>query len=133
MNPRPTSITVIGWYIIIVNILGVLAMAYSFESQDAWDAMAQNALPVVVQRSLIMFTLGISILCGFMMLEGRNWSRKLYIGFTGVSLLIQLVSAADKLMLLPAVVIFAILVYFFTRPAANSYFSGKVPPADDES
>ena len=132
MNNRPQSVTLVAWFIIAVNILGVLGMAYSFESQEAWDAMAQNMLPVVVQRSLIMFTLGISILCGFMMLDGRPWARKLYIGFNGASLLIQLVSAADKLMLLPALVIFAALVFFLLRPAANTYFSGQLTAANDD-
>ncbi len=130
MNSRPTSVTYAAWFVIVVNILGVFGMAYGFESQEVWDAMALNLLPVVVQRSLIMFTLGISILCGFMMLDGRPWARKLYIGFNGVSLLIQLVSAADKLMLLPAILIFGALVYFLLRPQANDFFAGKFEPEE---
>lgn len=123
MKSRPARITAVSWFIIVTNLLAVLSMAYFFESQENWDMMAVNMLPVVVQRSLIMFSLGISILCGFMMLEGANWARWLYIIWNGAHFAIQLVSTLDKLMLVPGLVVFGVLVALLLSRPANQFFA----------
>jgi hypothetical protein len=132
MPKRPTSVTVIGWILIVLGALGVLGMSFSLANSAARQAMALNPMPIPVQFALAFAGLGVSIVSGAFILRGANWARWLYLGWSVFGFAVSLATSPSKLMLLPSLLVFAIIALFLLLPKANAYFvpaPGAAPDA----
>ena len=121
---RPTSITVIAWILIVLSALGLLVSVAMMNNPDVMDALAKSKLGAGTQQILGIVSSVISIVCGYGMLQGKNWSRLLYV-ITGV------IGAAINFYAMPmggaqflGLGIFVVIIFFLYRPAANAWFGG---------
>ena len=121
---RPTSITVIAWILIVLSALGLLVSVAMMNNPDVMDALAKSKLGAGTQQMLGIVSSVISIVCGYGMLQGKNWSRLLYV-ITGV------IGAAINFYAMPmggaqflGLAIFVVIIFFLYRPAANAWFGG---------
>ena len=121
---RPTSITVIAWILIVLSALGLLVSVAMMNNPDVMDALAKSKLGAGTQQMLGIVSSVISIVCGYGMLQGKNWSRLLYVT-TGV------IGAAINFYAMPmggaqflGLAIFVVIIFFLYRPAANAWFGG---------
>ena len=126
---RPTSITVIAWILIILSALGLLGSVMAMRSPDAMEMLAQSKLGAGPQQALGLISSIITAICGFGMLQGKNWARLLYV-VTGA------IGAALSLYAMPlggaqyfSLAIFAVIVFFLYRPAANAWFNRTAAPS----
>jgi hypothetical protein len=87
------------------------------------ELMAKSPLPVPVQFAMMYVGRAISITSGIFMLRGENWARFLYIILGAIGFLIGLATSPVKLMLIPGIIIYGIIVFFLLRPNANAFFS----------
>jgi hypothetical protein len=127
MNKRPTSITVISWIMIVYCLLILPVFLLTMNKPGLIKIMAKRQAPVPVQQVLIIAEILVSIVSGSFMLRGANWARWLYIGFGGVLLVFNLATSPARLMIIPSLICYAIILFFLLRPAANAYFSSSGP------
>lgn len=132
MPKRPTSITFIGWLLIVLGVISLVASLFSLTRPEYRALMTQyTALPFSVQVALIFIGLAVTIVCGAAILKGLNWGRWLYLVWNVISILISLVTTPVRFSLLPSVILLAVVFFFLFRPAAGQYFKPTEPGGDE--
>ncbi len=124
MPERPTSVTVICWFLIVFNALSIVVSAVFFIVPDAKQSTTEiSDLPFAVQMAGLYAANIIGLVSGLFMLKGKNWARWLYIVGSVCGLIYSLAFTKIPLMMqLPGVVFFiAILILLFRYPA-NDFF-----------
>ena len=119
---RPTSITVIAWILLISSLFSIAANFYNMSNPLVLEMMARGALPISAQFGMIFIGLVVTIVASIAMLKGREWSRKLYLGWSALAMLVSLGTSPMKVMLIPSFLVLALVAYFLYRPKANAYF-----------
>jgi hypothetical protein len=123
MKRRPTSVTVIAWIVIVISVLALVGAVTMRNDPATLEAMAQSPLPVWAQQVQTYGVILVTLLCAAFMLRGANWARLLYIGWNAVWLTVALILGPERLLVLPAVVLYFLFVFFLTRPKARAYFT----------
>ncbi len=132
MITRPTSITVIGWFLIVMGAMAIFFISLGLLSNDppahnlmahlVRKSMAGHLLPLSVQWGIGFMKILVMLTTGIAMLNGQNWARFLYTIMSAVILLIQLTMAPARPIL--GLIEFLVVVFFLFRPKAGQYFSG---------
>ncbi|WP_363504340.1 hypothetical protein [Burkholderia sp. LMU1-1-1.1] len=125
MMKRPTSVSIIAWFLIATSLISVITSYTSLDNPIAQELMAKNLLPLSVQYVMLYFGLAISVASGVAMLKGWNWGRTLYVAWSVFGLVIGLVTSPMKLVLIPSAIVLAIIVFFLYRPKVNAFFSSR--------
>ena len=128
---RPTSITVIGWILIVFGVFGLLSVLVILALKDN-PIMQQSmtvipvALPVQIARGVV--GVAVTFACGIGVLRRQNWARFLYVGWKLTTLVyFFIVSPFSPLLTIPSIVFFLILTYFLFEPTATRYFADAAP------
>ena len=125
MQSRPQSLTVVCWILIVLSPFGILPFFTGhIHDPNVVELMSKSPMPIPVQYAMTWLGVLIASGSGIMMLYRKNWARLLYMGWSIFGILIGLITSPFKIMLLPAILIYAIIAFFLFRPAANAYFSG---------
>ena len=135
MNPRPTSVTVIAWTLIVLGLFGSIGVGFSWyhinhlpsDSPELVAMQAINSLPISVQMALSAAALVITLVSGLFLLRGAGWARGLYLGGSGLQLVISFFTLSAKLMVLPGLLILLLAAAFLFRAPANAYFQSPAP------
>ena len=119
--PRPRSVTVISWLVIISGV-GTAFILWAARESVA-KTMAQHPITGI----LSYLDAALRMICGTLTLRGVNWARwtlGLVLGYDVVS---HLGSASRNLVpaYLGQLVWFAVIVYYLFRPAAKAFFTGS--------
>ena len=122
---RPTSITVISWILIVLGALGLLVAALMSNNPDVMEQMAQSKLGAGTQQIVGIVSSVVSIISGYGMLQGKNWGRLLYVVTTVIGIALNFYSMPMGGMQWLGVAIFAVVLFFLYRPAANAWFGGN--------
>jgi hypothetical protein len=120
---RPKSVTFISWFLIVTGACSLLTSFSSMNNPLVLELMAKSPLPVPAQFIMMYIGLAIYITSGIFMLRGANWARFLYIISHAINILIGVATSPVKLMLIPGIIIYGIIVFFLLRPNANAFFS----------
>lgn len=124
MNKRPKSITFISWFFIVSGIFSLLSIFTSMNNPLVLELMAKSLISIPVQFAMMYIGLAISVTSGIFMLRGANWARFLYIISTPFGFAISLATSPAKLLILPGLIVYCIIVFFLLRPKANAFFNG---------
>jgi len=127
---RPTSVSVISWFLIISGIISIAVSYYGFSNPMTQELMARSLLPVSIQYVLMFIGVIVTVVSGFAMLKGVNWSRQLYLGWSAIGMVIGLATAPIKVGLIPGAVLLLIIGFFLYRPKANAYFTQQLAAND---
>ena len=125
MKDRPTSLTIISWFLIITSLMSVVSTALSYNNPQVAKIMELSSIPIFAQYIFMVLGMAITLSCGFLLLKAKNVGRVLYVGWGIASLAIGLITSPAKAMLIPGLVIFVIITIFLYRPKANEYFSSS--------
>lgn len=129
MAARPTSVTVIGWILIVFAAFGFLSMlmlASLINSPLMQQTLAQNPLPPMAVLITGFVGTVITLLCGLGSLKRWGWVRYVYLVWSAASLLLNFfTSPYSKLLMLPSVVLFVAVAVVLFMPASNAWFAGK--------
>jgi hypothetical protein len=128
MHRRPVSVSVVGWLLSIVGVLGLLGAFLSLSMTD--DPRIQKIAegsPVPLPVHLYVGVAGaiITFISGLYILRGENWARWFYAIWCVAGLLFGAVATADKLLLIPGVLAQGALIVLLFLPKANAYFSRR--------
>src|SRR3954447_25391206 len=124
MRERPLSLTIVGWFLIVTGVLGVLGTLMVTSNPMAMQIYAQSPLPLSVHIGLGVVGTLISILCGYGVLKGLNWSRFLYAGWSLIGFAVSVLTIRVTSLLVLGLAFYAVIVFFLFRPAANAWFAG---------
>lgn len=129
MTARPAAVTVISWIQIVFAALGVFGMVITFlliNNPMMQDALARNHAPVPVQLAVSVASLAINLSCAIGFLNGKNWARFVFVGWSAISIVYTFtVVAISAWILVPGLVLPVITAVIVFLPDANRYFSGK--------
>lgn len=127
MNVRPTSITVVAWILIIINVISLITSTISLSNLSnpmVKELLSRNPIPIPVQFVILYVGIFINLISGIAILKGQNWARLLYVIWNFVGFVIGILTSPMKLTLLPGFLFFLVVTFFLFRPAANKYFAG---------
>jgi hypothetical protein len=130
MMKRPTSVSVIAWFLIVTAVLTGLSSIYAMNDPLTQSLMAKSVLPVSVQYVLMYVGLAITLAAATAMLKGKHWGRLLYLGWGVVGLVIGALTSPMKAALIPGAVMLIIFGFFLFRPKATAYFNQRVAAND---
>ncbi|MBI5696542.1 MAG: hypothetical protein HZC51_12565 [Nitrospirae bacterium] len=126
MTKRPLAVTIISWFLIVGGVISVFSISFSLNNPIARDMMSKSLLPIPVQVAMVYVGVVIGITSGVAMLKCRKWGRTLYVSWSALGFFVSLVTSPLRLMLIPSILVFGIIVYFLFRPDANEYFNAGV-------
>jgi hypothetical protein len=127
---RPTSVSIIAWFLIVTSLISVVTSYSSLNNPIAQELMAKSLLPISVQYVMLFVGLAIGLVTGVAMLKGLNWGRTVYVAWSVLGFVIALATSPIKIAVVPGAVVFAIIAFFLYRPNATAYFTRKVAAND---
>jgi hypothetical protein len=119
---RPTSLTIIGWVLIVFGTFGLLATLMMPANPIATQILEQSPLPMSVHLAIGAIGALVSITCGYGVLKGLGWSRLLYSAWVLISIAIALASMPFSSFMVVGWVIQAVVIFFLFRPDAGAWF-----------
>ena len=122
---RPTSLTIIGWVLIVLGAFGLLATLLVPANPVATAMLEQSPLPVSVHLAIGAIGALISIASGYGVLKGLGWSRLLYTAWILISVAITLVTMPFTSIMVVGWVLQAVIIFFLFRPEASAWFGGS--------
>ena len=132
MSERPTSITVIGWILIVLGILGLLGMlvfAGLMNSPLVQQTMEASRVPASVQLGVGFTGTLIYLVCGISLLKRQGWARFVYAAWGLISFIYMFLSSPyPSLLMIPNVVLYLVIVFFLFTPASRTYFASRKEP-----
>ncbi len=123
MAARPTSVTVVAWILIVLTVISLGSSLFMTNNPNAREIMAKTPIPIVLQFVLLYLGLAINLVCGVGVLMGSNWARVLYAVWGVFSFGLNFAVSPMKVVLLPSLVVFGLILFFLFRPAATAYFT----------
>ena len=124
MKPRPTSITVISWILIVLGVISLITSTVALNNPMAKELMARSPIPLPVQYAMLYVGLLVTIISGVAMLKALNWGRLLYVIWSAAGFVISFAFSPMKIAMIPGVLLYLVVVFFLFRPKANQFFAG---------
>ncbi len=124
MTNRPTSITVIGWVLIV---LGVLSIAGEFARSiglRSSQIMAHSQMPIPIQVALSLTGGLVNLMCGYSLLRAKNWARYVCVCWAAFQIVLGWVTSPIKLPMIPSIFLFLLATYILFRPRYRTFFEG---------
>jgi hypothetical protein len=125
MNERPLSVTVISWYFIVSagTSLFFLLAGLNNPATKAMITINQKLSSNSMISQLCVWFVGlvISVLCGIMMLNRKNWARRLYVIWGPIGIVLGFVTS-PYIHVIYGIIFFVICTILLFRPKANEYF-----------
>jgi hypothetical protein len=121
MISRPTSITIIGWWLILSGLYAAFVSATLESNPLAAQIAASSIVPLSVQEVYGVINGFVTSACGILFLKGIWWSRLAY-------LLWSLVGVVFGFFVSPGVIIIYLIVFYgivlslLCRRSANMWF-----------
>lgn len=122
---RPTSLTIIGWLLIVMGIFGLISQLTMQDNPAVQQVLAESPLPASVHMILGIIGAIVGVVSGYGVLKGMNWSRFLYVGWSAVGLVIGLLTTPFTSIMVLSLVFVGVFAFFLFRPAANDWFNGQ--------
>lgn len=127
---RPTSLTVIGWLLIVFGAFGLFGTAMLPSNPMATEVLASSPLPLSAHLAIGAIGGIISLACGYGVLKGLGWSRLLYAGWCIIGVILSLYSMPFNSIMLLSWLLQAVIIFFLFRPAANAWFGGTATASE---
>ena len=133
MSARPTSVTVIGWLLIVFGTLGFLgSLALMANSSNPLLLNIFGAANLSLTETIIVGWIATlaRLACGVGLLYRQNGARYLLVAYGLAALAYGGYTSGNLLSMIPGGVIFVVVVTFLFLPKANSWFAGKESSAE---
>jgi hypothetical protein len=126
---RPISVTIIAWFLIVTSAIGLISSFFISGNEVAMRMLEQSNFSPAVHMAVGVVGALITLLCGYGMLKGFNWSRFLYVGWSLVGIIFAYAALKILSTIALSVVLLAIIAFFLFRPNANAWFTRAALPA----
>lgn len=123
MKARPTSVTILSWFLIITACFSVFSTMRTLDSSLAQELLKKSSLPIPVQYGMAATHVMVLTICGSWTLFGRRWARTTYLSWSAVSLIVGFATSPFKAIMIPGTVFFVVVTFLLFRPKANAFFA----------
>jgi len=123
MNKRPTSITIVSWFLIVTGVISLVAPLITYGNPEVSKLMDLSSVPVPIQYLMMIVGVTIILYSGIGMLLGKKFARTLYVSWTPLALIYALATSPVKILIAPSLLFFLIIVFFLFRKNSNAYFN----------
>lgn len=124
MQDRPVSVTIVGWVLVLLGLLGAVGVYMTSDIPDAERNMALSSLSPSAERIIGLAGVAISVICGLAVLKRQNWARWLYVIWNVAAIGLALFTSPATSLLLVPVAILAVTAFFLFWKPANAWFAG---------
>ena len=125
MEKRPTSMTVIGWLLIVLGVFGIYSVVTMGSNPIVLKMLEQTHVSLLFEQVIGTINVIVSIVSGYGILKGQPWSRVLYVGWGIVSLGIGLYTSPIKGFVVFGLIILVVIGAFLFTNTANDWFSAR--------
>lgn len=125
METRPVSVTAVGWTLVGVGLLSLLALPLAFASEAGRAVLEGGALPAWAQIAISAVGALVTLAAGVLVLRGQGWARLAYAGWHGGALALALATSPFKSTLIVSALFLAVTAGLLFAPAANRYFARR--------
>lgn len=115
VKPRPLSITIISWLLIVFGVIALVAGLRPIVYIDRGQLLADFE-----KHWMVHLSRSAQIIAGAFMLYGKNWARWLLVVWLAFHIVVGALHSTVHL--LTHVLFFLVGLYFLFRPAASAYF-----------
>ena len=125
MEKRPLSLTIIGWFLIIVSLFGLYSVFTMGSNPMAMKMLQQMHVSLMVQQVWGAVGAIVTIVCAYGILKGLPWSRVLYVAWGIVGLVIGFYISPIKAFLVLSLIFLVVISVFLFSDKANDWFQAR--------
>jgi hypothetical protein len=122
MQQRPVSLTIIAWFLIVSAVISAFSSLSMGSNPMAAKILAQSPLPMSAHIAFALVGALLTLVCGYGILKGYDWSRWLYIGWSVLGFVFSFLTVPIISVIVIGVFFFLVIAFFLFRPAANKWF-----------
>jgi hypothetical protein len=121
---RPTSLTILGWLLVILDAGNFIYLPMSLRSPISVAVLSMYRVPIWVTILVGLLVSALCFVAGIAILKGRKWGRTLYLSASIAGFVISIATMPLDIVvgLFPAILIFAVFCYLLYRRPASAYF-----------
>ncbi|ABC38480.1 hypothetical protein [Burkholderia thailandensis] len=119
---RPLSLTVLAWFVIVSNVIGLISLPFSLRDPNAVAILRHSPLPLEATVAIAVVSEGLHLVAGVAILKRLIWGRTLYALVALVGFAISAFTTPFKGMLIVVAGLIALFLFILYRPAATAYF-----------
>ena len=125
MEKRPLSITIIGWFLIILALFGLYGAFTMGSNPVAMKMLEDMHASLRFQQAWAVIGSIVTIVCAYGMLKGQPWSRVLYVAWGIVGLIIGFVTSPMKGLLIFSLVLLVVIGALLFSLTGNQWFAAR--------
>lgn len=73
---RPLSLTVLAWFVIVSNVIGLISMPFSLRDPNAVALLRYSPLPLEATVAIAVVSEGLHLVAGTAILKRRIWGAR---------------------------------------------------------
>lgn len=109
----------------IIGIISCISLLAAMNDSEVQAIMAHQSTPVWFQLGSSVVGLVVTVICGFVILKGKNWGRYLYVVWSLIGFVTTIVTSGIHLSLLLPVTVFVIFCWLLFRPSSSAFFQHR--------
>lgn len=121
----PTSIAIIAWSLIIIGICSAIMTIFSINGEIIIKVARNREIPAALQYCSLYSGFILMIICGFGILNGKNWARILYLLWNLAGLSFSIIIFQSKATIISNFLVFMIILYFLFQKKTNHFFQKR--------
>lgn len=125
MEKRPLSLTIIGWLLVLLSLLGIFGVITMGSNPIMMKALAQMHLSLAFERAWGGLGAVINLLCAYGILKGLPWSRVLYVAWGIIGVIVGFYISPMKAAVVLSLIILVVIAAFLWTNTANDWFSAR--------
>lgn len=119
---RPLSLTVLAWFVIVSNLIGLISLPFSLHDPLSLAVLRRSPLPIEATVAIAVASEALHLVAGVAILKRKIWGRTLYAVVALVGFAISAFTTPFKGMLIVVAALIALFLFILYRPAATAYF-----------
>lgn len=125
MEKRPVSLTIIGWLLVVLSLLGLVGIATMGSNKTAMNLLAQMHMSLAVEQAWGVLGAIVNLVCAYGILKDLPWSRVLYVLWGVIGLVVNFYISPMKAAVVLSLIILVVIAAFLWTNNANDWFSAR--------
>ena len=125
MGKRPLSLTIVGWFLIVVSLFGFYGIATMGSNPVMLKMIEQSHMSLLFQQAWGTIGCIVTLICAYGILKGFPWSRVLYVGWGITGLVVGLYTSPMKYTALVSLVFLVVISAFLFSLSGNEWFAAR--------
>jgi|SRR4051794_21806826 len=122
---RPLSMTIIGWFLIIISLLGLYGVVTMGSNPLAMKMLAEMHVSLLFQQVWGVINCIVTLICSYGILKGQPWSRVLYVVWGVLGIAVAFFTSPVKSLIVVSLVFLVVIAAFLFTLKANEWFAAR--------